>query len=137
MSVTFLRSFILFSIVVGLSKAVIVLEKTKFLQSSSVVDHQMGSKVQFCTVGEFISTLLLQSVLSGVMGLSLFGSARDALLAVERCIMLMLVTTESVTKFDEWPDTMTRRDLCSTGFYDFVLQRYLEAQAYKKTTDFS
>ena len=91
--------------------------------------------MQFCTVGELISTLFLQSVLSGELGTSLFGCARDALLAVERCIMLMPVTTESVTQYDEWPDTLTRRDLGSTGFYDFVLQRFLEAQFYKKTTD--
>lgn len=66
------------------------------------------------------------------MGTSLLGCARDALLAVERCIMFMLVTTESVTQFDEWPDTMTRRDLGSTGFYDYVLQRFLEAKVFYK-----
>ena len=88
--------------------------------------------MQFCTVGELISTLFLQSVLGGVLGTSLFAPARDALLAVEKCIMIMLVTTESVTKFDEWPDTLPRRDLGSTGFYDFVLRRYLEAEVYQK-----
>lgn len=94
------------------------------------MDHQTGSKVQFCTVGELISTLFLQSVLSGELGTSLLWCARDALLAVERCITLMFVTAESVTQLDVWPDTLTRRDLGSTGFYDYVLKRFLEAKVY-------